>query len=86
MPTPSSWPAYLAASQDLDTDDREALDSRVLKEARRRVAAARAQDQALRRCPRCETDKASTEFGKDASRPDGLRSWCRACRSGPPTA
>jgi hypothetical protein len=34
-----------------------------------------------KKCPRCSTWFPATKecFGRDARRPDGLRSWCRQC-------
>lgn len=33
----------------------------------------------MRRCSKCGAEKGESEFGKDASRKGGLRSWCREC-------
>jgi hypothetical protein len=35
----------------------------------------------LKYCSGCKTAKVLTEFGRDASQPDGLQRQCRACRS-----
>lgn len=79
-PPPASWAAYLAASEDLDPDDATDLDRRVLTEARRRVALARAADAAPRDCPRCDRTRTRADFGADVTRPDGLKAHCRECR------
>jgi hypothetical protein len=34
----------------------------------------------LKFCTKCGEDKSPGEFGKDSSKPDGLRSWCKRCR------
>jgi hypothetical protein len=36
---------------------------------------------ALKRCPTCREEKPLDQFDRDASRPNGHRSRCRACRS-----
>ncbi|RSN65349.1 hypothetical protein DMH01_02875 [Amycolatopsis sp. WAC 04182] len=33
-----------------------------------------------KRCPSCRVEKPVAEFGRNAARPDGLQSVCRACR------
>ena len=33
----------------------------------------------LKRCPRCEEHKPPSEFYNQASRPDGLRLYCKPC-------
>lgn len=33
-----------------------------------------------KRCPACQVEKPVAEFGRNAARPDGLQSVCRACR------
>jgi hypothetical protein len=35
----------------------------------------------LKRCSKCKIEKCVSEFGKDNSRKDGLRRWCRSCRA-----
>lgn len=35
----------------------------------------------MKRCSKCGIEKGLSEFGKDSSRKDGLRPWCRACRA-----
>jgi hypothetical protein len=35
----------------------------------------------LKRCSKCGIEKCVSEFGKDNSRKDGLRRWCRSCRA-----
>ncbi len=32
-------------------------------------------------CPRCDTEKPIEDWGRNASRPDGFNSWCKACTS-----
>jgi len=32
-------------------------------------------------CQRCHLGQSASAFSKDASRPDGLHVWCKACRS-----
>lgn len=32
-------------------------------------------------CTKCGEEKTAGEFGKDSTKPDGLRSWCKKCRS-----
>ena len=34
-------------------------------------------------CPKCSTEKCMTEFGRDASRPDGRYTYCKQCRRNP---
>lgn len=34
----------------------------------------------MRRCRRCQSEKAIDQFGKDSSRKDGIETICRACR------
>ena len=34
-------------------------------------------------CPKCSTEKCITEFGRDASRPDGRYTYCKQCRRNP---
>lgn len=34
-------------------------------------------------CPKCSTEKNITEFGRDASRPDGRYTYCKLCRRNP---
>jgi hypothetical protein len=34
----------------------------------------------LKSCSKCGDEKSLDSFGKDSSKPDGLRSWCRKCR------
>lgn len=41
------------------------------------AAASRAEKQ----CGRCGEAKPITEFGRNASRPDGLQTWCKTCRA-----
>jgi hypothetical protein len=38
-------------------------------------------DDATKRCAKCREEKLLSEFGRDASRKDGLNPWCRACKS-----
>lgn len=80
-PAPTSFAAYLAASQESGEDVDPSIAHRVLREARRRVAAARAADAQPRDCPRCGRVRTVADFGPNAARPDGLQSWCRDCRS-----
>lgn len=39
-----------------------------------------------KRCPKCDTTKDLSDFGRDASRPDGRYSYCKACRRAPSRA
>lgn len=34
-------------------------------------------------CPKCSAEKELTDFGRDASRPDGRYTYCKACRHTP---
>jgi hypothetical protein len=38
-------------------------------------------DGEMKRCSKCKVEKPYTCFNKNASRPDGLYSWCRDCVS-----
>lgn len=68
----------------LDADERAAHVAAMLNEARRRVRRhAEAEPRIVReakRCPSCAEVKAAEDFGRNAARPDGLQSACRACR------
>lgn len=75
-----SWLDYLSSVSYDDEEDRKELDGRVFREIRRRRGLARAAAAQPRRCPRCGTTKTVADFGADASTPDGLKVWCRACR------
>lgn len=33
----------------------------------------------MKRCPKCKTEKQTTEFGRDRSRPDGFQRYCKTC-------
>ena len=33
----------------------------------------------MKRCPKCETEKETTEFYKNKRTKDGLKSWCKEC-------
>lgn len=37
--------------------------------------------QQMKRCPKCGKTKPVSEFGKNASRPDGFTDECRECRN-----
>lgn len=69
----------------LDADERAAHVAAMLNEARRRVRRHKDAEprivRAEKRCPSCDEVKAAEEFGRNAARPDGLQSVCRACRS-----
>lgn len=70
---------------DYDEDERAAHFAAMLNEARRRVRRHKEAEprivRAEKRCPSCDEVKAAEEFGRNAARPDGLQSVCRACRS-----
>ena len=34
----------------------------------------------MKKCPKCDDYKPTTEFAKNSSKPDGLQSQCRACK------
>lgn len=36
---------------------------------------------AMKRCPRCKTEKSIEAFNQNAKRADGLSNWCRSCTS-----
>lgn len=77
-----------ALSHITDPEEREAMLSVLRLEVARRRRRARildqlneaAQAETTKRCPGCATTKPVTAFGKNAARPDGLQSLCRACR------
>ena len=35
-----------------------------------------------KRCPRCKKEKPREDFHKNASRPNGLQTWCKECQKG----
>lgn len=69
---------------DVEPEDRAAHLAAILGEVGRRVRRHRLAEprivRAAKRCPSCEEVKAADEFGRNAARPDGLQSVCRACR------
>ena len=34
----------------------------------------------MKRCPKCDTYKSLDQFGKDKSKKDGLKVWCKSCK------
>jgi hypothetical protein len=70
--------------RDYDEDERAAHVAAMLNEARRRVRRHEAAEPRIarteKRCPSCKEVRAAEEFGRNAARPDGLQSICRACR------
>lgn len=62
-----------------DPDERTSRASAIRSELARRARLA-ASAPTSKRCPRCDTVKVLEDFHANASRPDGLHVWCRACR------
>lgn len=54
-------------------------DAEALREATRRRLAWRAR-RGGKECSKCRETKPVSAFGRDATRSDGLRIYCRACR------